>query len=183
MKRVVKNSIEWTIITIALCILVVVLAAAIRGIATNSTHHSFFQMVSDNLPEAKALIKKGTPSQSIVSSSLGILTILLIYVGMFSIHILLKKYDWSLESLNWFVILVGITLGLLLMNVLGFMTFSNNILIRLLFSVLAGGNFYLLLRLILAFPYSFLKFLSEKGNQFPEGMDTSNNKAENNREQ
>ena len=183
MKRDVKNSIEWTIITIALCILVVVLAAAIRGIATNSTHHSFFQMVSDNLPEAKALIKKGTPSQSIVSSSLGILTILLIYVGMFSIHILLKKYDWSLESLNWFVILVGITLGLLLMNVLGFMTFSNNILIRLLFSVLAGGNFYLLLRLILAFPYSFLKFLSEKRNQFPEGVSTSNNKAENNREQ
>lgn len=183
MKRVVKNSIEWTIITIALCILVVVLAAAIRGIATNSTHHSFFQMVSDNLPEAKALIKKGTPSQSIVSSSLGILTILLIYVGMFSIHILLKKYDWSLESLNWFVILVGITLGLLLMNVLGFMTFSNNILIRLLFSVLAGGNFYLLLRLILAFPYSFLRFLSDKRNQFPEGVATSNNKAENNREQ
>lgn len=183
MKRVVKNSIEWTIITIALCILVVVLAAANRGIATNSTHHSFFQMVSDNLPEAKALIKKGTPSQSIVSSSLGILTILLIYVGMFSIHILLKKYDWSLESLNWFVILVGITLGLLLMNVLGFMTFSNNILIRLLFSVLAGGNFYLLLRLILAFPYSFLRFLSDKRNQFPEGVATSNNKAENNREQ
>lgn len=180
MKRVVKNSIEWTIITIALCILVVVLAAAIRGIATNSTHHSFFQMVSDNLPEAKALIKKGTPSQSIVSSSLGILTILLIYVGIFSIHILLKKYDWSLESLNWFVILVGITLGLLLMNVLGFMTFSNNILIRLLFSVLAGGNFYLLLRLILAFPYSFLRFLSEKRNQFPEGIATNNKKADKN---
>ena len=29
MKKIVKNSIEWTIITIALCILVVVLAAAI----------------------------------------------------------------------------------------------------------------------------------------------------------
>ena len=183
MKKVVKNSIEWTIITIALCILVVVLAAATKGVVTNSNHHSIFQMISDSLPKDNSLIRKGTPSQSIVSSSLGILTILLIYVGMFSIHILLKKYDWSLESLNWFVILVGITLGLLLMNVLGFMTFSNNILIRLSFSVLAGVNFYLLLRLILAFPYSFLKFLSEKGNQFPEGMDTSNNKAENNREQ
>lgn len=183
MKRVVKNSIEWTIITIALCILVVVLAAATKGIVTNSSHHSFFQMISDSLPKDNSLIRKGTPSQSIVSSSLGILTILLIYVGMFSIHILIKKYDWSLESLNWFVILVGITLGLLLMNVLGFMTFSNNILIRLSFSVLAGGNFYLLLRLILAFPYSFLRFLSDKRNQFPVGITASNNKSENIREQ
>ena len=183
MKRVVKNSIEWTIITIALCILVVVLAAATKGIVTNSNHHSFFQMISDSLPKDNSLIKKETPSQSIVSSALGILTILLIYVGMFSNHILLKKYDWSLESLNWFVILAGITLGLLLMNVLGYMTFSNNILIRLSFSVLAGGNFYLLLRLILAYPYSFLRFLSEKRNHFPEGIDTSNNKAGNNREQ
>lgn len=90
MKRVVKNSIEWTIITIALCILVVVLAAATKGIVTNSSHHSFFQMISDSLPKDNSLIRKGTPSQSIVSSSLGILTILLIYVGMFSIHILLK---------------------------------------------------------------------------------------------
>lgn len=183
MKRVVKNSIEWTIITIALCILVVVLAAATKGIVTNSSHHSFFQMISDSLPKDNSLIRKGTPSQSIVSSSLGILTILLIYVGMFSIHILLKKYDWSLESLNWFVILVGTILGLLLMNVLGFMTFSNNILIRLSFSVLAGINFYLLLRLILAFPYSFLRFLSEKRTQFPEGIATINNKAENDKEQ
>lgn len=183
MKKIVKNSIECTIITISLCILVVIIVAATKGIVTNSSHYSFFQMISDSLPKDNSLIKKGTPSQSIVSSLLGILTILLIYVGMFSIHILLKKYDWSLESLNWFVILVGITLGLLLMNVLGLMTFSNNILIRLLFSVLAGGNFYLLLRLILAFPYSFLKFLSEKRNQFPEGVSTSNNKAENNREQ
>mgnify|MGYP000232716441 FL=1 len=177
MKKVVKNSIECTIITISLCIIVVIIVAAIRGISTNSTHHSFFQMVSDNLPEANSLIKKGTPSQSIVEGTLGILTILLIYVGMFSIHILLKKYDWSLESLNWFVILVGITLGLLLMNVLGFMTFSNNILIRLSFSVLAGGNFYLLLRLILAFPYSFLRSLSEKRNQFPVGITASNKKS------
>ena len=180
MKKIVKNSIEWTIITIALCILVVVLAAAIKDVATNSNHHSFFQMVSDSLPKDNSLIRKGTPSQSIVGSSLGILTILLIYVGMFSIHFLLKKYDWSLERLNWFVILAGITLGLLLMNVLGFMTFSNNILIRLSFSVLAGGNFYLLLRLILAFPYSFLRFLSEKRNQFPEGIATNNKKADKN---
>lgn len=43
MKKVVKNSIEWTIITIALCILVVVLAAATKGMATNSNTHSFFQ--------------------------------------------------------------------------------------------------------------------------------------------
>lgn len=50
MKKIVKNSIECTIITISLCILVVIIVAAIRGIATNSTHHSFFQMVSDNLP-------------------------------------------------------------------------------------------------------------------------------------
>lgn len=183
MKKVVKNSLEWTIITIALCILVVVLATVTKGIVTNSNHHSFFQMISDSLPKDNSLIKEGTPSQSIVSSSLGILTILLIYVGMFSIHILLKKYDWSLERLNWFVILVGITLGLLLMNVLGFMTFSNNILIRLSFSVLAGGNFYLLLRLILAFPYSFLRFLSEKRNHFPEGIATSHHKAENDKEQ
>lgn len=91
MKRVVKNSIEWTIITIALCILVVVLAAATKGIVTNSNHHSFFQMISDSLPKDNSLIKKETPSQSIVSSALGILTILLIYVGMFSNHILLKN--------------------------------------------------------------------------------------------
>ena len=89
MKKVVKNSIEWTIITIALCILVVVLAAATKGMATNSNTHSFFQMISDSLPNDNSLIRKGTPSQSIVSSSLGILTILLIYVGMFSIHFLL----------------------------------------------------------------------------------------------
>ena len=39
MKRVVKNSIEWTIITIALCILVVVLAAATKGIVNNSNNN------------------------------------------------------------------------------------------------------------------------------------------------
>ena len=50
MKKVVKNSIEWTIITIALCILVVVLAAT-REIVTNSNQHSFFQMISDSLPK------------------------------------------------------------------------------------------------------------------------------------
>jgi hypothetical protein len=105
------------------------------------------------------------------------------FVALYFTIYLLKKYDWSLERLNWFVIFVGITLGLLLMNVLGFMTFSNNILIRLSFSVLAGINFYLLLRLILAFPYSFLRFLSEKRNHFPEGIATSHHKAENNREQ
>jgi len=42
MKKVVKNGIEWTIITIALCILVVVLAAATKGMATNSNTHSFY---------------------------------------------------------------------------------------------------------------------------------------------
>ena len=183
MKRVVKNSIEWTIITIALCILVVVLAAAIRGIATNSTHHSFFQMVSDNLPEAKALIKKGTPSQSIVSSSLGILTIFLFNVGMVSNHILFKKYGWLLEKLSWLTILVGIILSVLLMNVFIFMSFSNNILIKLLFSVLTGGNLYLLFRLILDYSYTFIKISSDKRNQFPVGITASNNKSENVREQ
>lgn len=162
MKKIVKNSIEWTIIMIALCILVVVLAAAIRGIATNSTHHSFFQMVSDNLPEANSLIKKGTPSQSIVDGALGILTIFLFFAGIVSNHILFKKYGWSLEKLSWLTILVGIILNVLLMNVFIFMTLSSNILIKLLFSVLIGGNLYLLFRLILDYSYTFIKFSFKK---------------------
>ncbi len=88
MKKIVQNSIEWTIITIALCILVVVLAAATKGMATNSNTHSFFQMISDSLPKDNSLIRKGTPSQSIVSSALGILTILLFFSGIFSNHFL-----------------------------------------------------------------------------------------------
>lgn len=180
MKKVVKEILEWMIIIITLYILVVFLSAAIRGIATNSNHHSFFQMVSDNLPEANSLIKKGTPSQFIVDGALGILTIFLFFAGIVSNHILFKKHGRSLEKLSWPTLLVGIILSMLLMNVFIFMSISNNILIRLSFSVLAGGNFYLLLRLILAFPYSFLKFLSEKRNQFPEGIATNNKKADKN---
>jgi len=182
MKRVVKNSIEWTIITIALCILVVVLAAATKGIVTNSNYHSFFQMVSDSLPKDNFLIKKGTPSQSIVSSALGILTIFLFNVGMVSNHILFKKYGWSLEKLSWLTILVGIILSVLLMSVFIFMSFSNNILIKLLFSILIGGNLYLLFRLILVYSFTFLKFSSDKRNQFPVGITASNDKSENVRE-
>ena len=183
MKRIVKNSIECTIITISLCILVVVLAAAIRGIATNSTHHSFFQMVSDNLPEANSLIKKGTPSQFIVDGALGILTIFLFFAGIVSNHILFKKHGRSLEKLSWPTLLVGTILSMLLMNVFIFMSISNNVLIKLLFSFLIGVNLYLLFRLILDYSYAYLKFSSRKRNQFPEGIATSNNKAENNREQ
>ena len=177
MKKIVKNSIECTIITISLCILVVVLAAAIRGIATNSTHHSFFQMVSDNLPEANSLIKKGTPSQSIVDGALGILTIFLFFAGIVSNHILFKKHGWLLEKLSWLTLLVGIILSVLLMSVFIFMSFSNNILIKLLFSFLIGGNLYLLFRLILDYSYTFLKFSSEKRNQFPVGITASNKKG------
>ncbi|MEZ7542386.1 hypothetical protein O3631_05305 [Streptococcus salivarius] len=176
MKKIVKNSIEWTIITIALCILVVVLAAAIKDVATNSNHHSFFQMVSDSLPKDNSLIRKGTPSQSIVSSSLGILTIFLFFAGIFSNHILFKKYGWSLEKLSWLTILIGIILSVLLMNVFIFMTLSSNILIKLLFSVLTGGNLYLLFRLILDYSYTFIKFSFKKRNHFPAGITTSNKK-------
>lgn len=176
MKKIVKNSIEWTIITIALCILVVVLAAATKGMATNSNTHSFFQMISDSLPKDNSLIRKGTPSQSIVSSALGILTILLFFSGIFSNHFLFKKYGWSLENLGWLTILIGIILSVLLMNVLIFMTFSSNILIKLLFSVLTGGNLYLLFRLILDYSYTFIKFSFKKRNHFPAGKTTSNKK-------
>lgn len=176
MKKIVKNSIEWTIITIALCILVVVLAAATKGIVTNSNTHSFFQMISDSLPKDNSLIRKGTPSQSIVSSSLGILTIFLFFAGIFSNHFLFKKYGWSLENLSWLTILTGIILSVLLMNVFIFMTFSSNILIKLLFSVLTGGNLYLLFRLILDYSYTFIKFSLKKRNQFPVGITPSNKK-------
>lgn len=175
MKKIVKNSIEWTIITIALCILVVVLAAT-KGMATNSNTHSFFQMISDSLPKDNSLIRKGTPSQSIVSSALGILMILLFFSGIFSNHFLFKKYGWSLENLGWLTILIGIILSVLLMNVLIFMTFSSNILIKLLFSVLTGGNLYLLFRLILDYSYTFIKFSFKKRNHFPAGTTTSNKK-------
>lgn len=177
MKKVVKYSIDCTIITISFCILVVIIAAAIKGISSNNTHHSFFQMVSDSLPKDNPLIKKGTPSQSIVSSALGILTIFLFFAGIVSNHILFKKHGWLLEKLSWLTLLVGIILSVLLMSVFIFMSFSNNILIKLLFSFLIGGNLYLLFRLILDYSYTFLKFSSEKRNQFPVGITASNKKG------
>lgn len=176
MKRIAKNSIEWTIITIALCILVVVLSAATKGIVTDSNHHSFFQMISDSLPKDNSLIRKGTPYQSIVGGALGILTIFLLFVGIFSNHILFKKYGWSLEELSWLTINIGIILSVLLMNLFIFMTLSSNILIKLLFSVLTGSNFYLLFRLILDYSYTFIKSSLKKRNQLPVGITTGNKK-------
>lgn len=177
MKKVVKEILEWMIIIITLCILVVFLSAAIRGIATNSTHHSFFQMVSDNLPEANSLIKKGTPSQFIVDGALGILTIFLFFSGIVSNHILFKKHGRSLEKLSWPTLLVGTILSMLLMNVFIFMSISNNILIKLLFSFLIGVNLYLLFRLILDYSYADLKFSSRKRNQFTVGITAINKKS------
>lgn len=181
MRKIVKDSLGWTTIFITLCILLVVLAAATKGIATNSNHHSYFQMVSDNLPKDDSLIKKGTLFQSTVGAALGILTIFLFFAGIVSNHILFKKYGWSLGKLSWLTILVGIILSTLLMNVLIFMSLNNNILIRLLFSILTGGNLYLLFRLILDYSYSDLKFSSEKRNQFPVVITTINKKVANNK--
>lgn len=160
MRKIVKVSVKSTLVAILLIVFLVVLVSAIKGIATHNYHASFTQMVSDSNLRDSSLIERGTLSQFVVGS---VLPLFLFFVGASLNHVLFEKYSWSVERLGALVNQTGMIFSGLLVYVFGSMTFSDNILVKVVFGVLSGWNIYLLFRLILGFVIS-----SMKGNLTPE---------------
>lgn len=164
MRKIVKVSVKSTLVAILLIVFLVVLVSAIKGIATHNYHASFTQMVSDSNLRDSSLIERGTLSQFVAGS---VLPLFLFFVGVSLNHVLFEKYSWSVERLGALVNQTGMIFSGLLVYVFGSMTFSDNILVKVVFGVLSGWNIYLLFRLILGFVIS-----SMKGNLTPERFST-----------
>lgn len=164
MKNIIKSSLKNTLVTILLIVFLVVLVSATKGISTHNYHASFTQMVSDSNLKGSSLIERGKLSQFVAGSVLPLfLFFVLFFVGASLNHVLFEKYGWSVERLGVLVNQTGMIFSGLLVYVFGSMTFSDNILVKVVFGVLSGWNIYLLFRLILGFVIS-----SMKGNLTPE---------------